>query len=70
MLHPIYQAELPGESLDDGTVRLIIGHPHAQTDREIEVLVNVYDDGREARVFHAMELGPKFRRYREENSNG
>ncbi|MDR6972157.1 hypothetical protein [Leifsonia shinshuensis] len=51
-------------------MRLIIGHPHAQTDREIEVLVNVYDDGREARVFHAMELGPKFRRYREENSNG
>lgn len=44
--------------------------PHSQTDREIEVLVNVYDDGREAVVFHAMELGPKFRRYREENSNG
>jgi hypothetical protein len=70
MLHPTYQADLAGESLDDGTVRLIIGHPHAQTDREIELLVNVYDDGREARVFHAMELGPKFRRYREENPNG
>ena len=37
---------------------------------EIEVLVNVYGDGPEAVVFQAMELGPKFRRYREENSNG
>ena len=44
--------------------------PSPQTDREIEVLVNVYGDGREAVVFRAMELGPKFRRYREENSNG
>jgi hypothetical protein len=70
MLHPTYRAELPGESLDDGMVQLIIGHPHAQTDREIEMLVNVYSDGREARVFHAMELGPKFRRFREENPHG
>lgn len=70
MLHPTFLADLPGESLDDGTVRLIIGHPHAQTDREIEILVNVYPDRRESGVFHAMELGPKFRRYREENSNG
>ncbi len=53
--------------LTTGTVWLYIGHPHAQTDREIEVLVNVYADGREALVFHAMGLGPKFRQYREEN---
>lgn len=70
LLHPTYQADLPGESRDDGTVRLIIGHPHAQTDQEIEILINVYPDGRESGVFHAMELGPKFRRYREENPNG
>jgi hypothetical protein len=70
MLHPAYRAELPGESIDDGTVWLYIGQPHAQTDREIEILVNVYVGGREAVVFHAMELGPKFRRYREENPNG
>ncbi len=48
---------------------LYIGHPHAQTDREIEILV-IVDPGRcEAVVFHAMELGPKFRRFREENPN-
>jgi hypothetical protein len=70
LLHTTYQADLPGESRDDGTVRLIIGHPHAQTDREVEILVNVYADGRESRVFHAMELSSKFRRYREENPNG
>lgn len=70
MVHANYRAELVGESIDDGTVWLYIGHPHARTDREIEVLVNVYDDGREALVFHAMDLGPKFRQYREENPNG
>ena len=70
MVHANYRAELAGESIDDGTVWLYIGHPHAQTDREIEVLVNVYADGREALVFHAMDLGPKFRQYREENPNG
>ncbi len=62
-----YTRLLPGQSIDDGQVWLYIGHPHAQTDREVEVLVTVYGDGREARIFHAMELGPKFRRYREDN---
>lgn len=70
MLHANYQADLPGESPDDGCVRLIIGHPHEQTDREIEMLVNIYTDGRQAIVFHAMDLGPKFRRFRDENPNG
>lgn len=70
MVHATYRADLPGQSRDDGMVRLYIGHPHAQTDREIEILVNVYSDGREAVIFHAMELGPKYRRYREENPNG
>ncbi len=32
---------------------LFIGPPHGQTGREIEVLVNVYSDGREAVVFQA-----------------
>ena len=39
--------------MGEGTVWLFIGHPHPQTDREIELLVNVFDDGREAVVFHA-----------------
>ena len=70
IVHATYSASRPGESIDDGTVWLYIGRPHPQTDCEIEVLVNVCGDGREAVVFRAMESGPKFRRYREENSNG
>ena len=70
MVHANYRSRLDSEKLDDGAVWLYIGNPHAQTNREIEVLVNVYPDGREAVVFHAMELGPKFKRYREENPHG
>ena len=70
MVHANYRARLVGEALDDGQVWLYIGHPHAQTDREIEILISVYEDGREAVVFHAMDLGPKFRRFREDNPNG
>jgi hypothetical protein len=65
-----YRIRLDSEKLDDGDVWLYIGRPHAQTDREIEVLVNVYSDGRDALVFHAMTLGPKFRRFREEHPDG
>ncbi|HWH26831.1 MAG TPA: hypothetical protein VNT53_09325 [Pseudolysinimonas sp.] len=70
IVHANYKVKFEGEKLDDGDVWLYIGHPHAQTQREVEVLVNVYPDGREALVFHAMELGPKFRRYRQENPDG
>jgi hypothetical protein len=70
IVHANYTDKLDSEKFDDGDVWLYIGHPHAQTEREIEVLVNVYPDGREAIVFHAMELGPKFKRYREENADG
>lgn len=71
-MHATYSRQLAGASVDDGEVWLYIGHPHAQSlpDDEIEVLVNVYSDGREARIFHAMRLGPKFRRFREENPDG
>ena len=67
IIHATYRATLPGEGFDDGVVTLYIGPQHPQTEREIEVLVNVYGDGRESVVFHAMHLGPKFYRYREEN---
>jgi hypothetical protein len=70
IVHASYSAKLLDDSMGDGEVWLYIGHPHPQTHREIEVLVNVYSDGREAVVFHAMELGPKLRRHREENPNG
>ncbi len=69
ILHATYIAEL-GASDDGGTVRLYVGPEHAQTDRELEILVNYFTDGREASIFHAMPLGPKIRRYREEHPNG
>ncbi len=68
LLHPTFVRDL--EVNGDGTVnRLFIGPVHAQTDRELEVIVRVAVDGsgREAVVFHVMPLGPKFRRFREEN---
>jgi hypothetical protein len=69
ILNASYIADL-GTSDDGGTLRLYIGPEHAQTDRELEILVNHFTDGREASIFHAMQLGPKFRRYREENPHG
>ena len=70
IVNPTYSARVPEEDAGGGQVWLYIGHPHPQTEREIEILVNVYPDGREAIIFHAMDLGPKYRRYREEHSNG
>lgn len=71
MLHATYVAELEDEAPPSGRIKLFIGHPHPQTDREIEVLVHEFPDtGETAIIFHAMELGPKFRRYREEHLNG
>lgn len=65
--HATYSAALAGAAVDEGTVWLYIGPPHGPTNRELEILVNVYTDGREARIFHAMSLGPKFRAFREEH---
>ena len=71
MLHATYVVDLAANG--DGTVdRLFIGPEHAQTARELEVIVQMAVDGsgREAQVFHVMALGPKFRRLREENPDG
>lgn len=43
-------------------VVLIIGHPHDQTERCLEILVRALPNG-DKKVFHAMQLGPKFRPY-------
>lgn len=51
----------------EGHIQLYIGRPHPQSRRELEVLIHHFDDGREAIIFHVMELGPKYRKYREEN---
>ena len=59
--------ELQGEAAT-GRIMLYIGPAHAQTDREVEILVHEFPGtGQEAEIFHAMDLGPKFRRIREEN---
>ena len=67
LLNPSYQAELP-DQVAEGQIVLFIGFASEHSVREIEVLVQTYPGtGREAVVFHAMELGPKFRRFREEH---
>lgn len=70
LINATYTVELVNERLDGGAVWLYIGPPHAQTERELELLVNVYNGGREALVFHVMHLSAKYRRYREENPGG
>jgi len=70
IVNATYQARIETEGVDTGEVWLYIGRPHPQTEREIEILVKTYSDGRAALVFHAMELGPNFRRYREEHPDG
>lgn len=67
MLNATYAQAFPDE-VNEGRISLFIGPAHAQTDSEIEVLVHEFPGaGKEAVVFHVMPLGPKFRRYREEN---
>ncbi len=71
MLHATYIVDIRDNG--DGTVdRLFVGPEHAQTSRELEVIVKVAVDssGREAVVFHVMQLGPQFRGMREEYPNG
>ncbi|GGF15032.1 hypothetical protein [Subtercola lobariae] len=46
--------------LVESDVVLIIGHPHDQTERWLEILVRALPNG-DKKVFHAMELGSKFR---------
>ncbi|RKR76155.1 protein CrcB [Frondihabitans australicus] len=43
---------------------VVIGPPHGQTDRLLEILVRALPSG-DKRVFHAMELGPKYRPFYE-----
>jgi len=71
LLHPTFVAELDDERPRSGRIMLFIGPPHSQTDREVEILVHEFPDtSEEARIFHAMPLGPKYRQYREEHRNG
>ncbi len=66
ILNATFEAELVGEA-QEGRIMLFIGRAHQQTDRELEILVNDFPGtGKDAVVFHAMTLGPKFKRFREE----
>lgn len=68
ILNATYAAEVVGEVPTAGRIMVFIGPQHAQTDREIEVLVHEYPEtDREAVIFHAMPLGAKFRTHREEH---
>lgn len=52
---------------------VFIGPSHSQAlkNDEIEVVVREFPGlGREAVIFHAMPLGPLYRRYRQEYPNG
>ncbi len=69
VLNATYSAVLPDE-VDEGRIVLYVGLSHAQAleDDELEVLVHEFPGTtREAVIFHVMPLGPKYRRYREEN---
>lgn len=51
--------------LIESDVVLVIGHPHEQTERWIEILIRAMSSG-DKKVFHAMDLGPKYRPFLEE----
>jgi hypothetical protein len=69
--HANYTRDL-ADNGDGSTDRLFVGPEHEQTDREIEVIVRVWmnGSGRESVIFHAMPLGPKIRRMRQEHPDG
>jgi hypothetical protein len=67
--HASFVATIEDPGFRGGRVELYIGPEHDQTVRELEILVERFDDGREAVIFHVMSLGPKFTRYREEHSD-
>jgi len=67
VLHATCAVVLP----DEGRIVLYLGprHAHSLLGDELEVLVHEFPGtAREAVIFHVMPLGPKYRRYREENS--
>lgn len=71
VLNATYTDVIDDGEQDQGQIRLFIGPRHSQAlpGDEVEILVHEYPDhpGREAEIFHVMPLGPKFRRYRDEN---
>lgn len=58
--HSAVRAKLPGRDGHPGPVILVIGHPHGQTDRYLEVMY-VIDPPRGLTIFHVMELTDKYR---------
>jgi hypothetical protein len=52
-----------------GVVTVFIGPRHAQTEDELEILVEHFNDGRESIVFHVQPLSSRWRSFREEHDN-
>ncbi len=70
IVHATY-VRILDEPIGDGRLVIYMGPAHPQTNRELEILVHEHPEtGREASIFHAMPLGAKYRRYREENPDG
>ena len=70
MLHRRYWRELDEPVERGDTLVLITGFSHELNDTELEIIVRVHGDGRQAEVFHCNYLTDKIRRYREENPDG
>ncbi|MCP3425142.1 hypothetical protein NBM05_03645 [Rothia sp. AR01] len=58
--HSVARVKIPGRDGHPGPVILIIGHPHGQTDRYLEVMY-VIDPPRGLSIFHVMDLTDKYR---------
>lgn len=69
LLHPTYTGKLSRDS-ETSRVTLYIGFQHEQTERELEILVRHYYDGRDSRIFHVNYLTSKFDDFRREYPNG
>ena len=71
ILHPTYRREVPDATPErGGRVVLFTGLGRELDEQELEILVRVFADGRQAEVFHAMHVTERLRQYREEHPDG
>ncbi|WP_026373827.1 hypothetical protein [Agrococcus lahaulensis] len=54
-----HEGQVDQRGRDARTVKVFVGHPHAQTDRYIEVIATM--DGSDVVIFHAMPLSDIYR---------
>ena len=70
IMHPTYRRLTGAAGVHGGRVALYTGHGHELNEREVEVLVEVFDDGQEAVIFHANNVSRNVEKYRKENPDG